>query len=349
VASLLFVGCSEKKHEEIEVIRPVKTMQIKSQKVSGRQIYPGKVIANKVVDLAFEVDGPIIEMKVKQGDRVKQGDIIARLDPRDYRSALKVNEAKLKEAESDYKRYSTLVKKGVVSVADYEIKNRNYEVAKNKYELSKKALADTNLIAPFNGIIAAKFVENFQNIRAKQKIFTLQDEKKINITINVPEQDVAKARRTGTLKERRKLLDAKAIFPVDKKRTFPVSVKEFQAKADSVTQTFEVVFEMPAPKDILIRSGMTAEISVNKAFFNSGSTKGFEVPLSAIFIDEKGNKVVWKISNGVAKSISVKTSDLSSDNVLIDSENLKTDDIVAIAGVSALRDGMKVRTVNSSK
>ena len=126
VAPLLFTGCSEKKHKEVEVVRPVQTVSIVAQNVGGRLIYPGKVTANKVVELAFDVDGPIIEVNVKQGDRVKKGQVIARIDPRDYKSRLDVTLAQLTEAKSDYERYKKLVKQGAVSQADFDVKNKNY-------------------------------------------------------------------------------------------------------------------------------------------------------------------------------------------------------------------------------
>lgn len=341
----LSVSCSKPKEEKVELVRPVKMLTLSAKKSGGRLSYPAKVAANQRVNLAFQVDGPLIEVKVKPGDKVKTGDLLARLDPRDYESELKVKKAFLTEAKSDFERYQKLVKSGAVARADFDKRKRNYEVAKSKLKIAEKALKDTYLKAPFDGTIAGKFVEENQNVNAKQEIFSLQDDSEIDISVNIPEQDMAKANRSQDRAKAEALLQPLVVFPVAPGKEFKLSIKELQTEADPTTQTFKVTFKMPSPENIIIRAGMTAEVSVNKAFFNSDASSGFHAPSAAVFIDEAGVKAVWVVKENKVSKIKVETGEITDDSISITGE-LKSGDVIVISGANALRDGMQVRALD---
>ncbi len=341
---VLMFACGKAKEEKVELVRPVKMLTLLAKKSGGRLSYPAKVAANKSVNLAFQVDGPLIEVKVKPGEKVKKGDLLARLDPRDYESELKVRQAFLSEAKSDFERYEKLVKSGAVARADFEKRKRNYEIAKSKLRIAEKGLKDTYLKAPFDGVIASKFVEENQNVNAKQEIFSLQDDSEIDISVNIPEQDMARAKHSGDRAKVEATMQPRVIFPVAPGKEFKISIKELQTEADPTTQTFKVTFKMPSPEKIIIRAGMTAEVSVNKAYFNSDASKGFQIPCAAIFIDEDGTKAVWVVKNEKVSKIKVKAGDMIDDKISIEGD-LKSGDVIVISGVNALREGMKVRSL----
>ena len=341
---VLMFACGKAKEEKAEQARPVKMMTLSGKKSGGRLSYPAKVAANQRVNLAFQVDGPLIEVKVNPGDKVKKGDLLARLDPRDYESKLKVSKAYLTEAKSDFERYEKLVKSGAVARADFEKRQRNYEIAKSRLQLSEKALKDTYLKAPFDGTIAGKFVEKNQNVNAKQEIFSLQDDSEIEISVNIPEQDMAKSKRIDDKVKTEALLQPRVAFPVAPGKEFKLSIKELQTEADPTTQTFKVTFQMPSPENIIIRAGMTAEVSVNKEYFNSDAASGFHIPVSGLFIDEAGSKSVWVVKNDKVSKIKVESGDVADDQISIQGK-LKSGDIIVVSGVNSLREGMKVRSL----
>ena len=340
--SLFVFACSKKEEKKVELLRPVKMMTLSDKKSGGRLSYPAKVAANQHVNLAFQVDGPLIELKVKAGDKVKKGDLLARLDPRDYESELKVRKAYLTEAKSDYERYKKLEKSGAVARADFEKRQRDYEIAKSKLKVAEKALKDTSLKAPFDGTIAGTFVDENQNVNAKQEILSLQDDSEIDISVNIPEQDMATSQRNIEKAKADALLQPRVVFPVAPGKEFKLEIKELQTEADPTTQTFKVTFKMPSPENIIIRAGMTAEVSVNKEYFNSEAASGFHIPGVALFIDEDGAKAVWVVKDGKVSKVKVKVGDMAEDQVSIEGD-LKSGDIIVISGVNALREGMKVR------
>jgi len=84
---LFLTGCAEQEEKtETVVVRPVRTMVLTSS-VSGRvRTFPGKVQASQQVDLAFRISGPLVEFPVKEGQAIKKNDLLARIDPRDYKT-----------------------------------------------------------------------------------------------------------------------------------------------------------------------------------------------------------------------------------------------------------------------
>ena len=89
--ALLLISCGKKEEEKAEAIavRPIKLMTVGSDLTGQTRKLPGTVRATKRVDLAFQVSGPLIELPVKEGQRVNRGDLVARIDPQDFETSLR--------------------------------------------------------------------------------------------------------------------------------------------------------------------------------------------------------------------------------------------------------------------
>ena len=191
VGVLLIAGCSKKQEEAVpDVVRPVKTM-VGAGGGSTAYTFPGTVKAIQQVDLSFRVAGPLVKFPVQEGDEVKKGQLLAMIDQRDFKIALSKAEAELKKAEEDFKRSDTLYKSNAVSKADLDAKKSNFDVSKATYEKTKADFADTAMKAPFSGRIGKTFVENFQEVRAKESILSLIDLSKIEILIDISENIIS--------------------------------------------------------------------------------------------------------------------------------------------------------------
>ncbi|MCK5573304.1 MAG: biotin/lipoyl-binding protein, partial [Bacteroidetes bacterium] len=116
------VGCGGGEIEEAPpVVRPVKTMVLGGGP-EGRRGFPGTVLAGERVVLSFRVGGPVIELKVVEGQRVRKGQVLARVDPRDYLIALDEAKAAFIKAAADYNRYQRLYEQNAVPLADLEFR-----------------------------------------------------------------------------------------------------------------------------------------------------------------------------------------------------------------------------------
>jgi RND family efflux transporter MFP subunit len=304
---------------------------------------PGKVQATKAVEMAFEVPGRIIELPVKEGEEVKRGSLLAKLDPRDFQSSLAAAKATHEKAKADFERFQSLLEKEAVSQSQYERTKSNFEVAESDLERAQKALEDTELSAPFDGVVMKRLVDNYTNVQAKQPVLRFQDISWVEIIVDVPERIVAVAgqdSRNGIIAE----LDA---LPG---REFAAELKEFSPEADPQTQTFKGTLLMPAPKDANVLPGMAATIRFKDPLVEAAENKGVVVPTEAVVASEKGKAYVWVIDEKTmtAHRRDVKAGRLTGDNVLIN-EGLNPGDRVVVAGAHNVREGMKVRLLQHMK
>ena len=125
----LAVGCGSEPQTEQVVARPVKMVEIGFGGVSGVREYPGTVEAAERAELAFEVPGLIIEMPVVQGQWVRRGQMLARIDERNYEAQRDADAASLDAARADFRRYQELYAADAVTLQELQLKQAQFEVA----------------------------------------------------------------------------------------------------------------------------------------------------------------------------------------------------------------------------
>ncbi len=325
--------------------RLVKTIMVGQASVTPKYAFPAKVAANQQVDLAFQVSGPLIEFPVKDGQQVKQGALLARIDPRDFKHALAEQEAILENTRLEYLRYKQLVEKKVVPQSDYDKKKAEYDIAQARTANAEKALADTYMYAPFTGVVARTYVENFQNVRAKEKILSLQEIDTVEIVINVPEQDIFHAKELSAQELRSRRDIATVVFDSLPEKKYPVQLKEYATEADPYTQTYEVKLMMPAPKDFNVLPGMSAKVYVEDDVTAKSS---YWIPVTAVATNDQGQQYVWLVN---MDSMTVAPQDVTVGNMSGDliniTQGLTAGERVVVAGTHNLQAGMKVRLYTS--
>ena len=333
-------GCGKKEEPvQKEVVRPVKTMTIQAAGASATRSYPGQVRASRRVDLAFKVAGPLIELPVEEGQDVKRGQLIARILPRDFKIRLDQAKARALEAEQQYQRYRDLYVKKQVSKADFDKYKSQRDVAVAQQEDAQNALKDTRLKAPFAGIIATRYVQNFEEVQAKQPIVFLQDIRQVEMLVNVPESEMATIR--GAIKAK-----AFAQFPTAPGKRWNLDLKEYSTQADPKTQTYQVVTVMPQPQEINVLPGMTGTVVIELAGdANTAAGPQIVIPAIAVVASAEGNPYVWGIDKEslTAKKLPVKIGQLTGSENVVVQEGLSGGETIAVAGVTKLADGMKVR------
>jgi len=341
---LLLAGCGqEQAPEEIAAVRPVKTLILAGADSGAKLQYPGTVRAAQRADLSFEVPGQLKELPVKEGQVVKRGDLIAKLDDRDFMSSLQSAQAEYDNAMANFERASKLVKDGNISRTDYDRLKAQKDVKAAHLAKASKALEDTKIHAPFGGRVARRLVENFQDIQAKQPIIKLQDIDQLEIVIDVPENRAIRANVDGA-----PLPKLQAAFEASPGRDFELQVKEFSTEADPDTQTFKAVLMMPQPEGLLILPGMTAMVSVDDQRVGTSLEGGFTIPAAALFADEAGVPQVWVVdteANTVHRR-TVETAELTGSANIRVVTGLKAGEMLAVSGVTRLREGMEIRPID---
>jgi len=352
--ALMLCSCDNKEKEKAEVpaVRPIKLMTVGSNLTGQTRSLPGTVRATERVDLAFQVSGPLIELPVREGQRVKRGDLVARINPQDFESSLRNAKGTVARAKAsvdyavaEYQRFRNVkaIDAGAVSDSQVHLKFTAQAVAQAGLQSAEAGLAAaqdqldyTRLRAPFTGLIARRLVDNYQEVAVKQPILSLQNMTDIEVLVDVPESMMAPIRTT---KPR-----LYADFAADPTRHFELKIKEAALLADSMTQTFRVVLVMPAPAGIRILPGMTATVSIEFASVPEDEG-GIIVPAVAVWADDGGHSMVWVVDTKAmaVHRRAVTTGDLTGTDSIKITAGLNPEEVIAISGVSNLQEDQVVR------
>ena len=343
------MGCEEERTKEEPVARLVKMMAVGEGISSGVHEYPGKVAALQHADMGFEVQGRIIEFRFKEGQRVKKGDVLARLDPRDYQADLDAEVARQNAARAEYERVQSLYEVEAASRQDLDKARRDFEVTRANVKQARKAFEDTYLRAPFAGRFAKKLVEDFENIQAKQPVLILQDNSMLKLVVNIPERDLALGKRSYAVADINARVRTSISITSIPDRTFPAKIREFATTADPVTRTFEVTLVFKNPPDLSILPGMTARVNVVELGESVRGTYS-RIPANVVLADEGGASYVWLVDQSSMTVIkkSVELGELSGSEVEVRS-GLAEGDLIAISGVRNLREGVLVRRLEDHR
>lgn len=353
-------GCAEPPPERT-VIRPVRAALVGDTTELRRRGFPGRAQATQEIDLAFRVGGPLIARPVNVGDEVAQGDVVAQIDPRDFEVNLRNARAQLGEAKAaferarnDFRRQRNIFEQdpGATSEAAVdrarEERDRaaaNVDALTASVKTAQNQLNDTDLEAPFDGRVVATYVENFQNVRAKQPILRILDTAHIEMVVNVPENLIATVPRVRTVK---------ITFDVLPGREFAGTVKEIGTEASQTTRTFPVTLVMDQPEDAEILPGMAGRARAGEMDLpEEERRRGVYVPVGAVFTpDTETQSHVWVIEPteadlGVLKRRPVQTGELTEVGVLI-TDGLSAGEWVVTAGVHSVQEGQTVRILQQS-
>jgi RND family efflux transporter MFP subunit len=245
-------------------------------------------------------------------------------------------------AVEDHKAAVQVFEKGMIG-REEDIEAREAEVRSLEARVVEAniQLADSTLRAPYDGVIAKRFVEQNQNVMAKQPIVRFQDADEIEIRVDVPETVMAADIRLADI-----VSLVAEISGVPGVR-FPVRISEIAQVADPTTQTFNVRVAMPAPPEARVLPGMTATVTLT---YRRASVLGDRilVPITAVFKQPAGEQVVWVLGpDGAVAPRPVKLGAATGERVEI-LDGLQPGDRIATAGVRFLRDGMKVRDLGDA-
>jgi RND family efflux transporter MFP subunit len=336
------LGCAEEPPPPEPLVRPVKMLTIGGG-LSGTREYPGRIKAVQQADMAFEVAGRITEFVYKEGHRAEAGAVLARLDGRDYENQLEQARANERNRRTYLARIAEAHKTRAVSDQDLNDAQAQVEVAAAEVRIRQKALDDTFLRAPFDGIMSRKLVEDFANVQAKEPVLIFEDDSLLEIKVSVPERDMAGRRPSRRdLDEVNERLQPKVVVTSLPEDVFPSRLKELSTTADPTTRTFEATFQFEQPEDIVVLPGMTAKVVLQVGDF--ASVSDVSLPARAVVDDGQSQPMVWVVDSetGEVESRAVKLGELAGDQVLV-TEGLQDGDTVAISGMSQPRPGMKVR------
>ncbi len=338
--------------EQTAVVRKVKVMTVSSMgEMVGRNL-PGTVRASKRVELAFQINGRLIDLPVQEGQLVDEGEILSKLDPRDLEIAVRNAESQVQRAQAvvrlstiEYERLERVKKAEPGAVAQSQIDRAiEHQAMAHADRLSAEAALDfaqlqlsyTCLKAPFAGVVSSRAVDNFQEVQAKQPIMTLDDLAVVEVVVDIPEALMAPVMRPGSHM-------AYAEFASAPGTKYPLTLKEYSVRADPTTLTYRVTGEMEQPKDgMKVLPGMTANVWAEP---KETAAVPIVVPAAAVFTPQGKSPHVWvvKPDDMTVHLREVKAGRLVGTDSLEISEGLQSGESIALTAVTELREGITIQ------
>jgi RND family efflux transporter MFP subunit len=343
-AALLLAACSAETAPAPTLERPVQVQRVQFENGGAVREFVGVVRARHETDLEFRVAGKIVARTVNVGDRVRAGDVIARLDAQDLTLQVESAEAELAAAQSnlsqaaaDLQRYAVLKARGHAAVAEFDRKQAANDEAEGRLararralELARNQLAYAELKADADGVITATPAEPGQVVAIGQPVARLAHHGEKEAVVSLPETWLAEVR------------NAKATVRLwsDRGRSFRATLRELSPQADPATRTFLARFTIH-DADSSVAFGMTATVSLERA----GEQPAARLPLSAVLNRGNGASVYVVDDNSTLVRQPVTVVAFNENSAFVTS-GIENGDRIVTLGVQKLEPGLKVRVVD---
>lgn len=306
---------------------PVTVHVIAARQVADAMTLPGRVVPARIVRYGVEKPGMVTEVLVEKGQAVKAGDVLLRLDQRQWTNVLKQADVQWREAEREVVRLEALRKRGAISDSDYERAVAARDMARIAVDAANVSLSQCVLRSTVNGVVEERFVEPGEQVPEGFYAFRVVETDSVKVRADVPERDIGVVRVGQVLPFR---------VPGQSGREYTGTVSFVSAEGAAGNNAFAVELTVPNVMGEL-RAGMLAELALVRRVMPDAVV----VPLGAV-IPRKGRYVVFKAvgDRAVEQSVVMETV-LDSEAVI--SKGLKAGDELIVEGHRLLSDGRLVR------
>lgn len=315
------------------LLRPAILMTVaKGDQGVTRQFF-GTVVARQTVDLAFQVGGQIVQFPAQEGAVIPAGQLVAELDLEPFELQVRQAELQLEQAERALARLQQLT----VSVSEVQLQDAETSVGLANVALRNAQVAYDNatLSAPFDALVASRNVANFSTIGQGTPVVRLHDMSELRIDIDVPE--VLFQRAGGDADVR---LEAR--FPTSE-NTYPLEIREFNAEASPVGQSFRLTLALPSGQ---FTSALPGSSAIVLATLVEGDAPML-IPSTALRIANDGATSVLRFlpsdgDTGTVEEVPVTVA-ANREGLIAVTDGLAVGDEIVRTGAHALEDGQAVR------
>ncbi len=330
---ILISGCGSKKEnpseDNLAEVIPVKVAKAVKKNYEIILEYAGTVEPYQRARIGAQMSGTVEKIYVKEGDLVKEGQILVQMNTQQLTQA----KIQFELAESDYKRMKSLFETGSIPEQQLERAKANYEAAKASYEL---ILSNTQIRAPFNGIITEKLMNEGEVFTlvptggGSPGIITLMRMDLVKIKLSIAEKDFPFIKLNQP---------AEVTVDVYPDKVFIGRVVQKNPAVSSISRTFTAEIEVPNPQ-LLLRPGMFARVRIK-----IGQGQGIIIPESAL-VPLPGSNVnyVFVVKDGVAQRRNITIGRKFDGEVEVLSGVAENEQIV-VSGQTRLADGVKVNII----
>ncbi|MDQ7058312.1 MAG: efflux RND transporter periplasmic adaptor subunit [Ghiorsea sp.] len=330
LASISLVACTDDATQSPVVLQTTqaKTLAVQLQQVPEYYTTSGSVASDHKVSISAQVSGYIKVLNVREGDRVKAGQILLKIDPIDANQAYLQAQADLKDAKADWQRFEELLASGAVSSQKVDKAKLRFDVAKSNVTRAKNQLSYTEVRSPVDGVIVEKRLSVGDLASPGMPMLTIEDPNSLLVSTYVSESYVSKIHEGDTVD----------ISIASLHKTFTGTVRQVVQAADAVSHQFLVKVALQADADI--HPGMFAQ-----AGFRVGKRAAVLIP-QGVIQSRAGLHAVYVVDRqSIAQYRLIRLGQKIGHKVEVVS-GLQHGDTIAWQGNPSLKTGMKVQAVN---
>ena len=338
VLALLFHACGGKDTQDKQELS-VSTSQVTALPQNGNKEFPFIARPFRTSELSFRVGGPIDRFDVYAGNRYERGNIIAELDPRDFRTRKERAEAVYRQSKAEFERIEALYRKENISASTYEKAKADYISAKTAFDTAVCELEDTRLTAPFTGYVGEVYIEKFQDVKATQPVVSLIDIHQLRIEIYVPQEIAYAAQSSDSIR---------ICFDAIPGQTYRAKIIEVSKGTTRNNLSYLLTAILPNEGGKLL-AGMSGKAILDTP--QAESAAGFCISQAALCHRPSTGDYVWVV-NPATSQISrrkVTVAKLLPDGLVQIADGLQIGEILATSGLRFLSDGMKVDITSKDK
>ncbi len=350
VSAMVLLSACDKQEEIVELpLRSVKHQKISFSTDKLVKTFSGVTKAELEADLSFRVSGRVESIPVNVGDKLEKGQLVARLDNKDYavlfeqaKAELAAAKASLRSAESEYNRTIGLYEKRNASKSQLDTARATAESAKaqvkantQQVEAARLQLSYARLYSPQDCVVASKPVKENENVSSGQAVVSVNCGKKIEVIVDVPESYIDSVTENQQVNV--------ALTAIDNSE-FSGHVTEISSGSSDQASAFPVTVTLDGDHEGL-RAGLAAEVEFTKS--DGEEERYFILPVTAVAHDEQGD-FAFVLTAGendkqaVVKKRYVEVNEIVQQGVRVTS-GLNNGDNVVTAGITVIRDGMTVK------
>ncbi len=350
-SSTALLGCVDEIEYEEKVAR-VEVFQLPEFKNEVGRVFNGVAKAHDLAELSFRVDGKIAEIPVSKGTQVKKGDLLAVLDKSDYEIALNDRRAKKEQTNNQYRRGKSMLKKKLMSQAEYDKMRAEYLVAKAEFRMAELTLEYTELRAPFDGIVGDVFLDAFENIQSGVSVLSTHKMDLIEVDVQIPDMIISVAIREEDRTDD-DLFDV--TFEAYPDITFEGRPLEVSMIKDPVTHSYIATLVVDFDPEHKVLEGMQAKVKVDLENMTYTYSRGYLVPVNAVMMQDGllldkqiSNVWVYQSDSQTVTLREVHLGILSGDMIEI-TAGLKDGEEIISDGASRLTEGQKVEQMKGER
>jgi membrane fusion protein (multidrug efflux system) len=320
----------ESMKKEVPAVRVI-TLTLKPERLEDKISLPAEVEPFEDLWVKAEVKGQVVSIPAKEGQLVEKGQLLVRLDDRDYRSRLARIEANYRLARQDYERMATLVNKNIAAESkldEIEARLEDLTAQRNEAQLS---LDRTLITAPISGQLNEIKAKKGDLLDVNQQVAQILQFKKVKVTVGVPESDVA---AVFDLNEAEVIIEALGNRRVQGKKVF------LSRQPRTMARLYDLELMVLNP-DGRILPGMFGRVELIKRVFD----QALAVPLYAV-IAQGDERFVYVEKDGQAEKRLIKLGVLVGWQVHVEA-GLNPGERVIVVGHRFLDDGQAVKVIKN--